>query len=714
MGDKSRGALQDILDRRNQSREYMQQNYWDEFEDVYRAYKCRTKPIMYTDKRGNRVEDKNRTNVCMPEISLIARRKTARLTANPPEINYTTPNGPGDPVADKLTALTFMQFDRSGEGVEHERVLQSVNLFGFGVSKIFWNTIEVSRPVRLDIRTMTRQQYADAGGEQDPDALESGVNFGDDEIKQLLLANAGNEFRGSQSLVRYEGPIVKSLFVGDVFLEPGCRTLNESAWVVENYQETDLWLEKQVKETYTDPETGKELPVISLKKAQQLVDKASPSIAIDQQQPYDLRRRLRVSADNKTTPQFPTRLIPGKRFDILECHTRDEYGQYWIEYVGNEAIYLGKKPYPFELMGRYCYTACSTLPDLLNAYGDSTPRLLRWQHFLHNAVVGSRKDLVNNILRPLILQQAGEDVPDEVIQRALYRVIQVRNLGSFKPFEEPPSVGAAISAGLEEETQILKMISMAEPNVGSTDQGSDVNPQAGKTATTAILAAKSADSLTQYEMNNVSAYLKELGEKKLLLNQQLGDQWNIPRKYAQNRALTELFGKAASVDLSAMEIQGDIQVEPAAMSMLSVDDDLRRNGSQQLLMMAMQDPATFNLNYAAEMYASTIRGVDPSKAVNPPTPPPPPAPKVNVSIAVKYDELPSEVQAELLQAGGIQVTPELATEMQLRDTLKGVQQVSDAADAASNIDSPPDHVLDAQREAVRQTSKMSQIAKEVQ
>ena len=56
-----------VLDRRNESRRYAQLNYWDEFEDVYRASKCLAKKIMVTDKAGNQVEDTSRTNVCMPE-----------------------------------------------------------------------------------------------------------------------------------------------------------------------------------------------------------------------------------------------------------------------------------------------------------------------------------------------------------------------------------------------------------------------------------------------------------------------------------------------------------------------------------------------------------------------------------------------------------------------------------------------------------------------
>jgi hypothetical protein len=81
----------DILQRFKESQKFMQDNFWDEFAEVYRAVKCRTKPIMVKDKSGKSVEDKNRTNVCMPELSLIVRRKTARLTANPPHLNYLVP-----------------------------------------------------------------------------------------------------------------------------------------------------------------------------------------------------------------------------------------------------------------------------------------------------------------------------------------------------------------------------------------------------------------------------------------------------------------------------------------------------------------------------------------------------------------------------------------------------------------------------------------------
>jgi hypothetical protein len=121
-----------VLDRRNESRRYMQLNYWDEWEDVYRSSKCLTKKIMVTNKAGQTVEDTSRTNVCMPETSLTIRRNTARMTASPPQINYTSPSG-NDDVALRLTAWSYMQFDRSGEARPHRMLVQTGETFGWAV-----------------------------------------------------------------------------------------------------------------------------------------------------------------------------------------------------------------------------------------------------------------------------------------------------------------------------------------------------------------------------------------------------------------------------------------------------------------------------------------------------------------------------------------------------------------------------------------------------
>src|SRR5262249_20446497 len=101
-------------------------------------------------------------------------------------------------------------------------------------------------------------------------------------------------------------------------------------------------------------------------------------------------------------------------------------------------------------------------------------------------------------------------------------------------------------------------------------------------------------------------------------------------------------------------------------------------------------PGIVDPHYAARFYAGTIRGIDPDKAVPPPppVPPSPPPPKFAVNIAVKWPELPAEIQAQILQGAGGQITPEVAQELQHAGTLEAVKKTGEAADASENIMSP--------------------------
>lgn len=691
------GVVADILDRRNESRRYMQINYWDQWEDVYRASKCRTKPIMVTDKSGNDVEDRTRTNVAMPELSLIMRRKTARLTANPPQINYTVPDGGETDLADRLTAWAYMQFDRSGEAQEHRRLVQSSQVFGWGVQKLYWDTVEMNKQFFRKTDELGRPDFMRLGGATDDDVSEATKLNGQelsDEEKAQAIARYGNTTQVPTSIRQFEGPVSKNVFIGDFFMEPGAASLNVSGWAIENYFESDVWLKKMSQKMYMDDD-GTEQPVFDPKAIEELQNMPSWQ-PIYQQQPFDLRARLRTQSLGQTLPLWPTKLLRGKRYDILECHTKDKEGKFWIEWIGNEKVYLGKMPYPWDLYGKYCYTELVPMFDLLSAYGDSTPLLMRHLWLLHNAIVGSRRDLVSNMLRPLMKMKTGADIADEQIDRALFRAIQMRNPDDLQPMvENIAGLAAALQGATEEEAQNMRMMALAEPNLTNVETGTDANPQAGKTATTAVLAAKSADALTQFEIDSLNWYLKESGEKKLAMLQQTEPQqdetgnyqpYDIPNKYTgMVEGLTQRYGKASVAKLDFMELQQDIQVEPAAMSMLSVDDDIRRNAALQLVTLAGQMPNVVDPYYCTHFFASTIRGIDADKAVPPPKPPQPPPPKVTMTVNAKVDP-PAEVQMQLWQmVTGQPLSPAGVQNLQVEDTLKGIAKMSQAGDAADNL-----------------------------
>src|SRR5438105_4910477 len=212
--------VSDILDRRNESRRYNQINYWDAWEDVYRASKCRTKPIMMTDKSGNEVEDTTRTNVAMPELSLIIRRKTARLTANPPQINYTCEEDGDKQLSDRLTAWAYQQFDRSGEAQEHRKLVQSAQTFGYGVQKLYWDTVEVERkffrafvkagqPYAINREGLMKMQGA-PDDEISAAVKEGGSELADNEVSQAI-GKYGNTAQVPQRVSKFEGPVAKNV-----------------------------------------------------------------------------------------------------------------------------------------------------------------------------------------------------------------------------------------------------------------------------------------------------------------------------------------------------------------------------------------------------------------------------------------------------------------------------------------------------------------------
>ena len=699
--DTTPSLVSDVLDRRNESRRYMQINYWDAWEDVYRASKSRTKQITTKDKAGNDVEDKTRTNVAMPELGLIIRRKTARLTANPPQINYTVADDGDTQLADKLTAWAYQQFDKSGEAQEHRKMVQSAMIFGWGCSKLYWDTVEVTKKFFRQFQSgkyaMDRASYMGMQGAPDDEinsaVKEKGSSLTDAEMSDAIT-RYGPSAQAPTRVKQFEGPVAKNIFIGDFFMEPGAAYLNVSGWAIENYWESDVWLKKMGEKTYIDPQSGDERPIFLPKAIKELADMPSWQ-PIYQQQPFDLRSRLRTNALGQTLPLWPTKLLRGKRYDILECHTKDKSGQFWIEWIGNEKVYLGRMPYPWDLYGKYCYTEYVPLFDMLSAYGDSTPLLLRHLWLLHNSIVGSRRDLVANLLRPLMKMKAGSDVPDEQVDRTLFRAIQMRNPDDLQPMLDNPGLLGAIAAANEEEAQNMRMMALAEPNLTNVESGTEANPQAGKTATTAVLAAKSADALTQFEIDSLNWYLKESGEKKLAMLQQTEPEmdengqyqpYQVAGKYAQQvEGLSQKYGKASTVNLDFMELQQEIQVEPAAMSMLSVDDEIRRNGVLQLVEMAGRMPNIVDPYYAAHSYAQTIKGIDADKAVPPPKPPQPPPPKVSLAVAAKWMEVPAELQAQFIGATGAQVTPETMQELQIDSTLKGIEKMSNASNAADNL-----------------------------
>lgn len=684
-----------VTERRDESLKWMRENYYDSWIEALRDFKCRTKIIKTKDDGGKEVEDESRTNVAMPTPNLIVRRNVARLTANPPTINYRC----SDPeVAQKLTAWASFQFDRSGEASEHRRIVHQAELLGWSPAKLVWDTVELYRKFNRglmngeNVAIRDRKQILESRGMKPEEIDQSrqeaiskygsdfGDNMSDEEITQQI-AQYGPTLQIGERIRKYEGPINRFRFAGDILLEPGVQKLDDSEFVIEQYTETDLWLQKMLKKSFRDPETGEERPVFDEKACSDLI---SDDSSIRRDDNVDDLRRLFREAQNISDPKLEKRLLGKKRFDILEHHEMRD-GQMWIEWIGNEKYKLGEMPYPWDLYGKFVYSELVLLPDLIHNVGDSTVRLLRWLFKLDNVNQGQKIDLINKLLRRTGIVANQTDIPDEVIRRNEGDYLVGKNLRPEAFLDAPNVPTPAFELGAD----LMRRMAMAEPSITNTDAGTQYSPQAGKTATTAILASKANDVLTQDKVAGLNAFHKEVGTKKLwVLQAEIADMggMEIPsRYYKDQKALSERYGKVTQITIDPQEIQEDIEVEPEAMSILAVNDELIKKDAVEYYQMAASNPSVFDVRYAAERLATTVPGVDPTKAlVPPPDGPPMPETRMNVSLSIKFDDLPAEIQNAMLEKIGMPTSEEL----QQREQMTAIERVSKAADAAANLEAP--------------------------
>jgi hypothetical protein len=163
-----------VVDRRRKSLDYWAPIY-DEFAEVFQAVQCRTSPIYKRDAQGKELteEDKTRTNVCMPGLSIMVRKNVARMTAQPPNIDFIA----RDPmVAQKLSSWHYWQYDVTGEAETRRKTVMQGEMFGIGVEKLFQDDVVVRRKVRVKTANATRTQLMTHQG-HDPEQVKAHVSL---------------------------------------------------------------------------------------------------------------------------------------------------------------------------------------------------------------------------------------------------------------------------------------------------------------------------------------------------------------------------------------------------------------------------------------------------------------------------------------------------------------------------------------------------------
>ena len=677
-----------IIEQRKASLRYFNANYYAEWVEIYMSAKARVKPVYVVMENGEKKEDPNRTNVALPDHFVMIRNGVARLTRNPPNLRMRSEN---KDAADKMGAELMYQWDRGEAQKAFKKVTQSAKALGWGVGKSYYDNVKVMRHFRRWTHMLKRSELMQHEGAPEDEIDDSVEEYGEElsqDEKASAIADHGEQVQLDAEIVKYSGCKLDSIFVGDFYPEPGFRTLNESAFNIENSLQDEDWLEYWTEQTTINPETGKEQPVIDPKMADEVLRICGDRNYIDTKE-ISLRRQFREAiniADPKTSGTSVK--APKKRFMLDEHHAIID-GKLVITYVGEESIKLGTNWYPYDTYGRSLYTDMVLIPDMLGGIGDSTPRISRFLMQLRNQRVNQTTDFINNKLAPIVKALEGHNFTEKSLQRTSFmRLLNVRNMGELEPLQDATFPGEA----WEDQAQFVREMQQIEPSTNNFASGTDTVPQAGKLATTAVLAQKSSDNVLADELNQINVFIAEVGELWVHINQQAMEKphtvnpGDVPRFDAMS--LRTDGAQPRSITIDPMDIQEEFQVIPEAGSTLADDDEFKTQALQQLFQLAAAHPDVFNKRNIGQKLLQTMPGISVEEGMAPPPagPPPPPPPKVSLNVAVKFETLAADVQSAILSEIGL---PTHGTEVMgaITHATDAVQKISDAADAATNLQS---------------------------
>jgi len=649
MPDQPRDRAAEILDRKRRSHAWLETNFYPQWEEVYRSYQCIKAPEVNPETKQPIAW---RTAVAAPDTWSSVNRNVARLTAQIPNVRFRC----DDPDISELISSTLMyQWDSAGiQRVQKKHVRQSA-IFGWSVRPWWWERQLQIRSKRVDVfdEQMT------------PDGARAIVDLYKNEISQLapgvdpmqafaeslplrgaLLAakGRGNLLPVRYPYVAYEGPKADFLFVGDCYPEPNFQGIQTSQWFIVERRRNKQWLLN----------IAKAMPAL----APGIADLLSQYPNGTAYRPYGTSAttslRTRLSSATGLTEDTWTNADDAGQWTITEEHRPGDAPT--LSLVGEDSIWIGELPYPYDLDGQIAFTECILCDNLLHGIGDSDVRALRALQEMHSKLLGSRTDLYDFAMRPLIGTTDMEfyENPQKLNPGPGFRVMHFPggpNSIWVQDFSE--LLGAAAqSHGDEAALMRLWQTGTGDSNISMS---AGVDPQQGRTATGARLMAANLDTLTKDKIDMFSVTsLRADAEMMFLLNRsELSDVVSYdPAPYIRDYTSGKMRQAWAKVEPMMFQRDGRIMVE--AGSTLADDDDAKVEKSHRLYSMFAGNPLIDQKKLATDVLVSFGKGreVDAYLAKEPQGPTEPPV-KASASISFKGEMLPPEVQQTVLQGAGL-------------------------------------------------------------
>lgn len=683
----TKDLVQEIVQHRKFSFDWLQQNFYDQWRKVHRLYKCEVDPATdeNTDGTNSQIVDANnrpvrgqldrtKTRIGMPDTWSLVQRQVARITAQPPNLKFRADD---QSLGDRIGRKLMYDWDRGGIQRGQKRHVAQACLFGISIRAWSWEAIEYQQMRRVDPASVIAGDPAHAAiMDQYGDSMqryqqEQGMEPGSPESIAMLMGDhsRGNLLPIRETKKKYEGPKANFLFIGDCFFEPNFQSLQSSNWFIVERRRNKAWI-KMMGERYKHLAPGfeellKEFP------------KGSPDRAFSRDA-QNLRVQMMGDIDRIDTTT--TNSGDSQMWTITEEWVPGAENK--VSYIAEDKIWIGPVDEPYVLNGKIPFTELVLIDDLLSGIGDSHARIIRGLNELHNRHNSLRYDLVDAILRPLIVttDQNLYENPGLVKRGDGMRLVYSgRGSAALQGVNEGAAIASA-AAGMQDEEGILRMVQMATGE-SNMSQNANVDPQQNRTATGARVQAynqdilsKAATDMFNQSLNDDATMMYELNRSEMP-EAVTFDAARYQRSYALGAPATDpglppAIGQPPGpppqipqqdmTEVSPLDFQIDGIVEAEVGSTLADDDEAETVKAQNFFALAVGNPETFDKQWAGRNVAVRFgyaKNLEQAMAKPQPAPAPEPA-KVALSVSVKFETLPLDVQVALLQKGLIEVPPE--------------------------------------------------------
>jgi hypothetical protein len=672
----------EMRERNDASIRWMESNYYGEWLEVYKSYRCERDPEK--DDKGK--DDLELTSIGTPLTTSYVNRTVDRITAQPPNIRYRSKD---DQLAELISRKLMYDWDKGGIQRWQKKHCRQGSTFGWSVRGWYWDVEDYPSRKRIDpfdekmapanlplidlaygdtIKEWTGGATLAQLGQQDQQqAMQqqlppSPIGQSQLEILQRLMAEQGkgNLLKVARMYKKYEGPRAEVLFVGDCYPEPNADSIQSGQYFQVERRRDKPWLEKLVK---TFPEFAPGVEELFRQRPKGSEPNWSTASVTGSR-----------ASSGQNFRAWVQRAYSGQKFGgsynientnewtILEEHVPGEKGKYRL--LAENDIWLGEIDAPYDLEGKIPFTELILIDDLLGGPGESLPRFFRGLQQLHDKHVNVYWQMMYNILRPLIGTTSREffENPDIIKRGAGFRLVKMSGPNDLWVQGEQAAIAHAAS-GLNNFGHIMSMFQMitGENNMSLS---ANVDPQQGRTATGARIMAFNGDIISKgaVDMFNFTS-LQPDAEMMFLLNRsEMTDVAEFePGRYNRNYSRDEDPIKTQWAQVEPMMFQADtyeIMVEVG--STLAADDEMKSQRAIQLAQVGLSRPDVFDQRKVGEELVKSHGFGDQLNewAAKPQPPPPPQQPKPSLSINVRAEMYPPSVQAKIFASVGIQVTGE--------------------------------------------------------